>query len=71
MLIVDEYVARPELSQALSVLGARLARHGTLLVIITRKNWITERGATRGEAAQDITGAVKALGTMPPTGSGR
>jgi len=36
-----EYVARPDLSQALSVLGARLARDGTLLVVITRKNWIT------------------------------
>jgi cyclopropane fatty-acyl-phospholipid synthase-like methyltransferase len=36
-----EYVARPHLSQALSALGARLARHGTLLVVITRKNWIT------------------------------
>jgi ubiquinone/menaquinone biosynthesis C-methylase UbiE len=36
-----EYVARPDLSQALSILGARLARHGTLLVIITRKNWMT------------------------------
>ena len=36
-----EYVARPDLSQALSALGARLARHGTLLVVITRKNWIT------------------------------
>jgi hypothetical protein len=36
-----EYVARPDLSQALSVLGARLARHGTLLVVITRKNWVT------------------------------
>jgi 2-polyprenyl-3-methyl-5-hydroxy-6-metoxy-1,4-benzoquinol methylase len=113
-----EYVARPDLSQALSVLGARLARHGTLLVVITRKNWITrvliewwwqaarysraelrEAFATagfrnlvfnrfpfrygrhnlsnhvvvarRGETAQDITGAAKALGTMPPTGSGR
>jgi cyclopropane fatty-acyl-phospholipid synthase-like methyltransferase len=113
-----EYVPRPDLSQALSVLGARLARHGTLLVVITRKNWITKvliewwwqaarysreelreacaTGgfrdlvfsrfpfrycwhslsnhvvmATRGEAAQDITGAAKALGTMSPTGSGR
>ena len=111
-----EYVARPDLSQALSALGARLARHGTLLVVITRKNWITrvliERWwqaarysreelreafaiagfrnlvfrrfpfrycwhslsnhvvmATRGETAQGITGAAKALGTMPPTGS--
>jgi ubiquinone/menaquinone biosynthesis C-methylase UbiE len=113
-----EYVARPDLSQALSVLGARLARHGTLLVVITRKNWITrvliewwwqaarysreelrEAFATagfhdlvfgrfpfrygwhnlsnhvvvarRGETAQDITAAAKALGTMPATGSGR
>jgi ubiquinone/menaquinone biosynthesis C-methylase UbiE len=111
-----EYVARPDISQALSVLGARLARHGTLLVVITRKNWITRvliewwwqaarysreelRGAfaiagfrslvfsrfpfrycwhslsnhvvmaTRGETAQGITGAAKALGTMPPAGS--
>ena len=36
-----EYVSRQDLSQALSVLGARLTRHGTLLVVITRKNWIT------------------------------
>jgi len=36
-----EYVPRPHLSQALSVLGARLARRGILLVVITRKNWIT------------------------------
>jgi hypothetical protein len=36
-----EYLARPYLSQALSVLGARLARRGILLVVITRKNWIT------------------------------
>lgn len=36
-----EYVARPDLSQALSALNARLARDGTLLVVITRKNWIT------------------------------
>src|SRR5215472_3991310 len=38
-----EYVARPDLSNALSVLRARLAPQGTLLVIITRKkNWITK-----------------------------
>src|SRR5215471_10505651 len=37
-----EYVARPELSNALSVLRARLAPKGALLVIITRKNWITK-----------------------------
>src|SRR5262249_9680432 len=37
-----EYVARPELSKALSALGARLAVHGTLLVVITRRNWITK-----------------------------
>jgi SAM-dependent methyltransferase len=36
-----EYVARPDLSQALSALGARLAQNGRLLVVITRKNWIT------------------------------
>jgi cyclopropane fatty-acyl-phospholipid synthase-like methyltransferase len=36
-----EYVPRPDLSQALSALGARLAHQGTLLVVITRKNWIT------------------------------
>jgi len=36
-----EYLPRTHLSQALSVLGARLARHGILLVVITRKNWIT------------------------------
>src|SRR5262249_43035322 len=35
-----EYVPGPHLSQALSVLGARLARDGILLVVITRKNWI-------------------------------
>lgn len=107
-----EYVARPDLSQALSILGARLAEHGTLLVVITRKNWITRvliewwwqaarysreelreafatagfRNlvfsrfpfrygwhnlsnhvviATRGEIAQNLTGAAKALGTLP------
>src|SRR5262249_32428349 len=32
-----EYVARPDLSKALSALRARLAPHGTLLVVITRK----------------------------------
>ena len=37
-----EYVARPDLSNPLSVLRARLAPQGTLLVIITRKNWITK-----------------------------
>jgi len=37
-----EYVARPDLSNALSALRARLAPHGTLLVVITRKNWITK-----------------------------
>ena len=37
-----EYVARPDLSKALSALGARLAPQGTLLVVITRKNWITK-----------------------------
>lgn len=36
-----EYVARPSLSHALSALNARLAPDGTLLVVITRKNWIT------------------------------
>jgi SAM-dependent methyltransferase len=36
-----EYVARPDLSQALSALGARLAQNGRLLVVITRENWIT------------------------------
>jgi len=36
-----EYVASEQLPRALSALGARLARGGTLLVIITRKNWIT------------------------------
>jgi SAM-dependent methyltransferase len=36
-----EYVPRPDFSQALSALNARLARDGTLLVVITRKNWIT------------------------------
>jgi len=37
-----EYVARPDFSKALSALSARLAPHGTLLVVITRKNWITK-----------------------------
>ena len=37
-----EYVARPDLSKALSALAARLVPHGTLLVVITRKNWITK-----------------------------
>ena len=37
-----EYVGRRDLSKALSALGARLAPHGTLLVVITRKNWITK-----------------------------
>lgn len=36
-----EYVPRPDFSKALSALNARLARDGTLLVVITRKNWIT------------------------------
>lgn len=37
-----EYVAKRDLSNALSALGARLVPHGTLLVVITRKNWITK-----------------------------
>jgi 2-polyprenyl-3-methyl-5-hydroxy-6-metoxy-1,4-benzoquinol methylase len=37
-----EYVRRHDLSKALSALRARLAPHGTLLVVITRKNWITK-----------------------------
>jgi SAM-dependent methyltransferase len=37
-----EYIAREDLSKVLSVLADRLAPHGTLLVIITRKNWITK-----------------------------
>ena len=37
-----EYVATRDLSKALSALGARLAPQGTLLVVITRKNWITK-----------------------------
>ena len=37
-----EYVARTDLSKALSALRARLAPQGTLLVVITRKNWITK-----------------------------
>ena len=36
-----EYVAKEDLSQALSALYARLARCGILLVVIARKNWIT------------------------------
>jgi hypothetical protein len=36
-----EYVPKSSLGQALSALNARLAQDGTLLVVITRKNWIT------------------------------
>lgn len=36
-----EYVSRQDLSQALTALYARLARRGILLVVITRRNWIT------------------------------
>jgi len=36
-----EYVPKSRLAQALLVLNARLAKDGTLLVVITRKNWIT------------------------------
>lgn len=36
-----EYVSRGDLSLALAALDARLARCGILLVVITRRNWIT------------------------------
>jgi len=36
-----EYVPKSNLAQALSALKARLAPDGTVLVVITRKNWIT------------------------------
>ena len=37
-----EYVPKQSLPQALSALSARLAEDGSLLVVITRKNWITK-----------------------------
>jgi cyclopropane fatty-acyl-phospholipid synthase-like methyltransferase len=37
-----EYVSKQSLSHALSILSARLAENGSLLVVITRKNWITK-----------------------------
>ena len=37
-----EYVPKRSLPQALSALSARLAEDGCLLVVITRKNWITK-----------------------------
>jgi cyclopropane fatty-acyl-phospholipid synthase-like methyltransferase len=37
-----EYVGRENLAPALSALHARLASGGTLLVVITRKNWTTK-----------------------------
>ena len=37
-----EYVPRADISKALSALRDRLAQHGLLLVVITRKNWITK-----------------------------
>lgn len=37
-----EYVPKESLPHALSALGARLAPDGRLLVVITRKNWITK-----------------------------
>ena len=37
-----EYVPKQFLPHALSALGARLIQDGSLLVIITRKNWITK-----------------------------
>lgn len=36
-----EYVSREDLSRALAALCARLSRRGILLVVITRRNWIT------------------------------
>jgi 2-polyprenyl-3-methyl-5-hydroxy-6-metoxy-1,4-benzoquinol methylase len=37
-----EHVPKPSLPQALSALRVRLAQDGSLLVVITRKNWITK-----------------------------
>jgi SAM-dependent methyltransferase len=37
-----EYVPKVSLPHAISALGARLAPSGRLLVVITRKNWITK-----------------------------
>jgi cyclopropane fatty-acyl-phospholipid synthase-like methyltransferase len=37
-----EYVPKESLTHAISALGARLAPNGRLLVVITRKNWITK-----------------------------
>lgn len=37
-----EYIPRTELVTALNALQARLARHGRLLLFITRKNWVTK-----------------------------
>ena len=37
-----EYVPKESLPHALSALGARLPQDGRLLVVITRKNWITK-----------------------------
>ena len=36
-----EYLSREDLSRALAALYARLARRGILLVVITKRNWIT------------------------------
>jgi cyclopropane fatty-acyl-phospholipid synthase-like methyltransferase len=36
-----EYVPKSSLGQTLSALNARLGQDGTLLVVITRKSWIT------------------------------
>ena len=36
-----EYVSRQDFSRALAALYARLARRGILLVVITRRNWMT------------------------------
>jgi SAM-dependent methyltransferase len=37
-----EYVPRADLVTALAALRTRLARHGRLLLFITRKNWVTK-----------------------------
>jgi cyclopropane fatty-acyl-phospholipid synthase-like methyltransferase len=37
-----EYVPREKFAEALAALRARLAEHGRLFLIITRKNWITK-----------------------------
>ena len=37
-----EYLAKRDLSRALLALRNRLVRNGTLLAVVTRKNWMTK-----------------------------